>query len=516
MLMNKKQLEDAFTALEEYRNKKSAEAYNKVQDIYYNADRQIKLLIFYYFSIMSQRGEVSFESAKRFLKPEELKTFKGNIKSYIETAKQIEYATKPLANLQMMMSRQNISVANALKTEVNYQIEYAFSTSYDILEKHISDIYKESYYKSAFEIQKSIGSGKLLPPPKDMNNLMELPWKIDDNSISDRIWKDKNKMMREIEREITIDINTGRSPQISVENISQKLGVAKSNAKRLILTEEARFGSIAQMQSYKEMGIERYEILATLDLRTSKICQDMDGMIFFVKDYDVGVNAPPFHPRCRTVTIPYFEDDIKSTRAARDIESDRTHYISSDMTYETWRQKYVNVDKVVAENTNKPYFDNIENWKKVDKSNAKEVQDLLEYEVNKAVYKVDGRHVILDYNKQEKDIAMILARDYGKKVSMIPKVNYPKGVKTPDYLIDNIPYDLKSPTGKGKSALFDMIKNSKGQSERFIVDLSKSDISIEKAKEQIELLFSSKRTAFVNEVILMKDAKLIKVYKRKK
>jgi len=343
--MNKKQLEDAFTALEEYRNKKSAEAYNKVQDIYDNADRQIKLLIFYYFSIMSQRGEVSFESAKRFLKSEELKTFKGNIKSYIETAKQIKYPPKPSANLQMMMSRQNISVADALKTEVNHQIEYAFSTSYDILEKYISDIYKESYYKSAFEIQKSTGSGKLLPPPKDMDNLMGLPWKIDDNSISDRIWKDKSKMMREIEREIAIDINTGRSPQISAENISQKLGVAKSNAKRLILTEEARFGSIAQMQSYKEMGIERYEILATLDLRTSKICQDMDGMIFFVKDYDVGVNAPPFHPRCRTVTIPYFDDDIKSTRAARDIESDKTHYISSDMTYDTWRQKYVNVDK---------------------------------------------------------------------------------------------------------------------------------------------------------------------------
>ena len=345
MLMNKKQLEDAFTALEEYRNKKSAEAYNKVQDIYDNADRQIKLLIFYYFSIMSQRGEVSFESAKRFLKSEELKTFKGNIKSYIETAKQIKYPPKPSANLQMMMSRQNISVADALKIEVNHQIEYAFSTSYDILEKYISDIYKESYYKSAFEIQKSTGSGKLLPPPKDMDNLMGLPWKIDDNSISDRIWKDKSKMMREIEREIAIDINTGRSPQISAENISQKLGVAKSNAKRLILTEEARFGSIAQMQSYKEMGIERYEILATLDLRTSKICQDMDGMIFFVKDYDIGVNAPPFHPRCRTVTIPYFEDDIKSTRAARDIESDKTHYISSDMTYDTWRQKYVNMDK---------------------------------------------------------------------------------------------------------------------------------------------------------------------------
>ena len=345
MLMNKKQLEDAFTALEEYRNKKSAEAYNKAQDIYDNADRQIKLLIFYYFSIMSQRGEVSFESAKRFLKSEELKTFKGNIKSYIGIAKQIKYPPKPSANLQMMMSRQNISVADALKTEVNHQIEYAFSTSYDILEKHISDIYKESYYKSAFEIQKSTGSGKLLPPPKDMDNLMGLPWKIDDNSISDRIWKDKSKMMREIEREIAIDINTGRSPQISAENISQKLGVAKSNAKRLILTEEARFGSIAQMQSYKEMGIERYEILATLDLRTSKICQDMDGMIFFVKDYDVGVNAPPFHPRCRTVTIPYFDDDIKSTRAARDIESDKTHYISSDMTYDTWRQKYVNMDK---------------------------------------------------------------------------------------------------------------------------------------------------------------------------
>lgn len=35
----------------------------------------------------------------------------------------------------------------------------------------------------------------------------------------------------------------------------------------------------------------------------------MDLKIFDLKDKEVGINYPPFHPNCRTTTIPYFEPD---------------------------------------------------------------------------------------------------------------------------------------------------------------------------------------------------------------
>ncbi|OKO89746.1 minor capsid protein [Geobacillus proteiniphilus] len=54
--------------------------------------------------------------------------------------------------------------------------------------------------------------------------------------------------------------------------------------------------------------MEKYEILATLDMRTSDICRSMDGKVYEVKNYKPGTTAPTFHVRCRTTTIPYFDE----------------------------------------------------------------------------------------------------------------------------------------------------------------------------------------------------------------
>lgn len=44
---------------------------------------------------------------------------------------------------------------------------------------------------------------------------------------------------------------------------------------------------------------------------------------------------------------------------------------------------------------------------------------------------------------REKEVAGILGRIYGGKVRLIPRVNKPEGIKTPDYMIENRKYDLK-------------------------------------------------------------------------
>ena len=88
--------------------------------------------------------------------------------------------------------------------------------------------------------------------------------------------------------------------------------------------------------------MEKYEILATLDGRTSEICRDMDGKVFGIKDYEVGTTAPPFHPNCRSTTVPYFDDEFTEgeQRAARDGDGE-TYYVPADLKYKDWERKFL-------------------------------------------------------------------------------------------------------------------------------------------------------------------------------
>ena len=94
-------------------------------------------------------------------------------------------------------------------------------------------------------------------------------------------------------------------------------------------------------------------------------------------------------------------------------------------------------------------------------SGSKKVHSLNSYETDGISYEVDGKHVLLDHSKDEKVIAQIVADHLDESVYLVPRVLSPKGISTPDYLIGKERYDLKSPTGKGKNTLFDMVSKEK-------------------------------------------------------
>ncbi|MGL6219340.1 MAG: minor capsid protein, partial [Lacrimispora sphenoides] len=100
----------------------------------------------------------------------------------------------------------------------------------------------------------------------------------------------------------------------------------------------------------KELGVEQYEILATLDTRTSDICRDMDEKVFDMKDYEVGVTAPPFHPHCRTTTVPHFDDEFSAVemRSARDPVTGKSMEVPASMTYKQWHEEFVENDPQAA------------------------------------------------------------------------------------------------------------------------------------------------------------------------
>ncbi|MBQ8697759.1 MAG: hypothetical protein IJ521_02000 [Schwartzia sp.] len=139
-----------------------------------------------------------------------------------------------------------------------------------------------------------------------------------------------------------------------------------------------------------------------------------------------------------------------------------------------------------------------------------------EYIINGVSYIVDGKYVVLTPTKQEEHIAKILAEKYGKQVEFVPRIMYPQGIQTPDYMIDGERFDLKTLSGQGKNLLYGAIAKKRRQSHNFIIDSTCCPLRLEELERQIESLFKSQRTGFLEQLVLMKNDEIVKVYARNK
>lgn len=98
---------------------------------------------------------------------------------------------------------------------------------------------------------------------------------------------------------------------------------------------------------------------------------------------------------------------------------------------------------------------------------------------------------------------------------MVPRVNNPSGVRTPDYLFRGKPYDLKTlKPNAGPNTIFNRVKKAKGQAKRVIIDVTQSGLDGVTIDRQLKRIFEDRETLFVNEVILIRDNRIVKILKR--
>lgn len=130
-------------------------------------------------------------------------------------------------------------------------------------------------------------------------------------------------------------------------------------------------------------------------------------------------------------------------------------------------------------------------------------------------YNVDNKYVILKPTEREKEVANMLGELYGGKIKIIPRVNEPKNIKTPDYIVKNKRYDLKQINGNGKYVIQGNLKGKQKQADNFIIDITNSKLNTEEAINQIQNIYSSKHYLWLDRIILLKDKEFLKIYKRK-
>lgn len=332
-------------------------SFKKIEKQYKLAEQQIKNDINKWYRRIADNNEISLADAKKLLKKNELQEFKWALEEFTEKAKSGGWKKE----LENASARIHIQRLEALQLQVRNSIEFLGKEENNLLEEHLLNTYQNTYYQSLYEISKGFDlktSFNVLDKNK-INQVIHSPWLKDGKNFSDRLWQDKKSMVDTLSKKITQSFITGKDLNEAIENIEMFVSNTVKNktavARRLLETESRAYASKAQEQAFKNIDVEQYEIVATLDLKTSEICQEMDNKVFDMKDFEVGVTAPPFHCYCRTVIAPYFEDD-ESVRATRD---ENGEYVEVPyMNYTEWKEKYIKNEK--ENEVHKPYIAELE------------------------------------------------------------------------------------------------------------------------------------------------------------
>nr|DAO63362.1 MAG TPA: minor capsid protein [Caudoviricetes sp.] len=310
--------------------KELVKEYKKAMD---NIGKEISNLFYKY----ADDNNLSYKDTQKLLNGKEYKEFKHDLKTYMKLIEETN-DEELLLELNTLAMKSRISRLEEMFYQCGKYINEVYESTNNRLQIAYSSTIKDNYYQTIYDIHKAIGVGASFSYiDNDMiKEILAFPWS--GRHYSQRLWSNRTKLKNAMVEELTQMLIQGKGVKETSRALSKRLDADLKNCIRLIHTEHSYFMGEATAKAYNELGVDKYQFVATLDKRTSEICQSLDGKIFDLKDRVVGVNASPMHVSCRSCEIPYIENDY-STRFARDSKGKRIE-IPSNITYKEWKEIY--------------------------------------------------------------------------------------------------------------------------------------------------------------------------------
>ena len=316
------------------------EVVKTINDAFYNCLKEIEKEISVLYYRYAKDNELDYDLATKLLTGDEYKSFRMGLEEYMDLIDNPEIQLE----LNTLSTRSRISHLEETFFNIQKQIDKAYIYQHEAVESLMKESLQTNYHRVIFDI--GVATGETVV--KDFHKLtigeivkeFERPWS--GKNFSERIWRNRAKLKDALEEEIVKMAISGADCTQAIESVAKKMDVSKRAAATLVHTEQAYFSSLGTLKAYSEMGVDKYIYVATLDLRTSDICRDLDHEVFSIKDAQAGVNYPPMHPRCRSTTAPY-TGAMEGTRTARDMFNNEVK-VDKSLSYKEWHKKYVESD----------------------------------------------------------------------------------------------------------------------------------------------------------------------------
>ena len=319
-------------------HKNSDETIGKINNAYDEAIEEINKDINRVFYTFQSESGLSIAEAKELLNSNIPKKELESIRSKINGIEDEELKRSLMAELNAKAYKARITRLEAIKESI--RINSAKVADVQLKQGELSYIngINDAYYKTIYDIQKGVGLGFDFSPMSvnKVEEILKNNWS--GKHYSERVWGNTEVLASKLEETITSGLMSGKSSRKMAKELEELGNYGKMASERLVRTETTYIANEAELESYKECDIDKYVFVATLDLRTSSMCREMDGKIIEVSKGTAGENLPPLHPWCRSTTIAYMGKEWYKNirRRARDPETGKTYTVPGNMKYDEW------------------------------------------------------------------------------------------------------------------------------------------------------------------------------------
>ncbi|QEY33724.1 hypothetical protein FL966_00865 [Caproiciproducens galactitolivorans] len=305
--------------------------------------------VFYFYARYAKNNKITLDEAQKALSLSELRDFRGDLAGFERLAKNsIGTFNLEVDNLSI---KARVTRYEALLAQCDAILQKLYQEQKKQIEGIATDVYTSEYYYSLFDIEQYTGFQFPYSKPavSAIRKVIEQP--VFGMDISEHLWRQDIDTGFRIRQALNNMFVTGRPPQDFADQLQKAIGAIrvdkagkvtgtgkKYEAYRLLYNESAHAVNQAQLQAYRDDGIDEYEVIAALDRSTCGTCASFDGQHFPVKKAIEGENHPSFHVNCRCTTAPYIPDlaDLSGTRISRDPVTGKT-VSTTAQTYDEWK-----------------------------------------------------------------------------------------------------------------------------------------------------------------------------------
>ena len=328
-----------FSLLERSTYKTAQAALREIEALYRQALYQTRKELDSWCARFADDNGVSLIESRRLLSTKELEEFRWDVAKYIETAQKAGLDETWQRQLRNASARVHISRLEAVETQIRQQIEELYAGQETQLTEAVRRAAADAYTGALQEAAKGLDIRfKTVSLDKgQLDALTAKAWTTDDRTFRDRCWTNKNALVQAVHKGLTQGLLRGDSPAQLTDAIAKQFDVDRYKAGRLVYTETAYYSALAEKQGFKDLGVEKVEIIGTLDGSTCSICGQLDGKEIPLAQYEPGVTVPPFHPRCRCTTAPVIPEDFADgLRIARG-EDGKKYYVPAGTKWLEWK-----------------------------------------------------------------------------------------------------------------------------------------------------------------------------------
>lgn len=327
----------------EYQSEADAVA-DEVAKAYVRATKAINAEMYKIFNTFTFESGLSESEVRDLLNKKASRKTLNKFKAALETVEEPKERREMINAINAPAYAHRIGRFETLQKNIDVQTANLATFEENVTKRHYVDLADEAYNRCVFDIQKGTGlnfSFAKMPVSK-VSEILNNKWS--GQLFSERIWGKTDEINKVLKEELLVGFMTGRGYKKTAKEIEGRMAVGAMEARRLVRTESAYVSSMAEMESYKELGVDKYKFVATLDMRTSAVCQSLDGKKFKISEGVPGVNMPPMHPWCRSTTVPAIDSSAEKglTRRAKDPVTGKAQKVPANMTYEKWRKSLDN------------------------------------------------------------------------------------------------------------------------------------------------------------------------------